>query len=140
MALPDPLSIKNAAAVAQTFTRRLPIANGNRYMTTASTPALSDFIDIRSITTPSKGTRKGATSSSNPSGFKEGNMRNIVTFGRLRTDIDDLQHIGSTSISFVRPLGADILDADVNDLFAFMADFLVASTADYKNRFIRGEV
>jgi len=44
------------------------------------------------------------------------------------------------SLSLVRSHDADITDADIADLYAYMAEFLIAASGDYKLRFNRGEV
>lgn len=125
MAFADPLALKNAAAAAVSLTRRGPIPNGNRYVDTAATPAASFSTDIRSLlVTPKSGQKY---------------TRNIVTFGITRTDVDDKQHVGSLSVSLVRPLATDITDTDINDLFAMWAEFLIASAGGYLAKFKRGE-
>lgn len=126
MAFPDPLSIKNAAAAAVTFSRYGVVPNGNLYRDTASSAALVTLTAIRRIFNPKKGTTPATN-------------RHIVTFSRERVDADDNRITGSLSLSLVRPLAADITDADIADLFAMCADFLIASSGDYKTRFQRGE-
>jgi hypothetical protein len=126
MAQPDPLVLKNNAAVATNFTRRLPVPNGNEYVAVTANPNWKPSVTIRTIYSPAKGSASSST-------------RNIATFAIRRVDADDNVHLGSLSLSLVRPLATDITDADINDLYAYMAEFL-ESSADYKLRFNRGEV
>lgn len=127
MAYPDPLVLKNAAATSVNFTRRNSIPNGWNYTSTTATPSLSDSVNSRFTVTP----RKGNT---------DGNNRSIVTFARKRVDADGFDHTASLSLSLVRSHDADITDADIADLYAYMAEFLIAASGDYKLRFNRGEV
>jgi hypothetical protein len=126
MAFPDPIQLKDSAAAVSDFSRRLPIPNGNQYVSTASSAAYSPKVELRSfIVTPKKGDKY---------------MRNVVTISITRVDADDLPHTGSLSMSYVRPLATDITDADMTNLYAYMADFLVTAAGGYKTRFSRGEV
>jgi len=127
MAFPDPLVIKDAADVSQSYSRRLPIPNGNRYVRVDSTSPLTDSCDIRTLYTPKKG-------------GKDAYHRHIITFTRTRVDADDMAHAASLSMSLVRSIATDVTDADIDELFAAMADFLETSSGDYKTRFERGEV
>lgn len=127
MAFPDPLSLKNAAAATVSFTRRNPVNNGFAYVSTTSTPALTDSTVTRFIVTPKKG-------------VTDGNNKSIVSFQRKRVDADGLEHTATLSMSLQRSHDPDVTDADVADLYAYLAEFLVASAGDYKLRFNRGEV
>lgn len=127
MAFPDPLVLKNAAAASVSFTRRSAIANGNSYVSTTSTPALTDSVALRYTVTPRKGT-------------VDGSNRSSFTVKRTRVDADGFEHVGSLTFSLVRSHDTDITDTDINDLYAYAAEFLIASAGDYKLRFNRGEV
>lgn len=127
MALPDPLALKDNAAVARTFTRRLPIPNGNRYVDTSSTSTRTNACEVRSLYTASK-----------PG--KDAFNRNIASFSIARVDVDEQVHTAVLSLSLSRPVGSDITDTDISDLYAYMQEFLAAAAGDYKTRFNRGEV
>lgn len=126
MAFPDPLVLKNVAAANVNYTRRNPIPNGNRYVDVVSTPALTDYVTIRSIPQGAK-TQYGA------------GTRNIVTFARERKDTDDNMHPAVLSVSLFRPFATDITDADLDELFARWVEFRIAASGDYLSRFRRGE-
>jgi len=126
MAFPDPLPLKNASAAVVNFTRRTPVPSGWSYVSTTSTPALSDSVVTRFSVTPKKG-------------MVDGNNRSTITFKRTRVDSDGLDHSASMTLSLVRSHDTDIADSDVTELYALMGEFLIASSGDLKLRFNRGE-
>lgn len=127
MAFPDPLALKNAAATAVSFTRRNAVPNGFAYVSTTSTPALTDSVLTRFSVTPKKGTTDGSN-------------RSIVSFQRKRVDSDGFDHSATLSLTLARSHDPDVTDADISDLYAYLAEFLIAASGDYKLRFNRGEV
>jgi hypothetical protein len=128
MAFPDPLQIKNVATTPVDYTRRLPIPNGNRYVSTTSTGTVQQFIDARAIF--QKKNKPDADSLN----------RHIITFGFTRVDDEEKVHTASLALSLTRPVGTDITDGDVEEMFAALSDFLVASSGAHLTRFKRGEV
>jgi hypothetical protein len=84
-------------------------------------------VTVRTIYSPAK----GGTVASN---------RNIATFSVRRVDDEEKVHTASLSLSLLRPMATDITDADIENLYAYMAEFLVADSGGYKTRFTRGEV
>jgi hypothetical protein len=138
MALPDPLALKDNAAAAKSFTRRNPVPNGNLYVATDSTSARKNAVTIRSIYSPAKAGVPAFGGKPAVAG-KDAVYRNIAAFSITRVDADENEHTAVLSMSLSRPVGLDIVDADISDLYAYLAEFLVAASGDYKTRFNRGE-
>lgn len=127
MAFPDPVTLKNAAAANVSLTRRNPVTNGNLYRDVASTPSRQIEVMIRSLQIAKSGNREAGT-------------QNTVTFTVKRVNTAGILSTCPLSLQLRRPISADITDSDVSDLFAMLAEFLIAASGDYKTRFTRGEI
>jgi hypothetical protein len=74
------------------------------------------------------------------SGNREAGTQNTVTFIVKRVNTAGVLSTCPLSLQLRRPISADITDSDVSDLFAMLAEFLIAVSGDYKTRFTRGEI
>jgi hypothetical protein len=126
MAFPDPLALKNSGAAAKTFTRRKTLPNGAVYVSTDSSTNITDMVTITSSVSPKKGETDAM-------------MRNLVRLNRSKVDADGIVHKCELSIQLSRAIDPDIIDADVTETYAWLNEFLIAASGDYKTRFNRGE-